>query len=742
MRYAIPSRGARALAPVAGLLVLLGLAAALTPGFAAPPGDGAAAPWKALAARADDPKADPSRLWDDLVAFRQQYPGTPEALEAARVMRRLPSPLDTLDPEKIPELDHFAWQPKELVAVLGEHRGRHGYAVAAVTVSPDGNRIASVGGSQQVRLFDAATLRPLFTAGHGTVTTAAFSPDGKRLATADFYGRVILWDVGNKELKEIAMFPAGTARHYAVAFSPDGKTLAVGSEDSEVHLCDVADAKPRETLRLRDPDKGAPVRAVAFAPKGKALAVAGADGAVRLWDLSGERPKEKPTLFKGHANEARAVAFSPDGTRFASAGTDGKVIVWSASAPGKPAAVLDLGKDVVANALAWSPKGDWLAAGDADGAVRMARLPGLKKTFDLKGHTRAVRALAATPDGKGLVSGSDDCTVRLWDLSKDPPAEKFKPVGPLGRVPMSAFSPDGRTLATAGNDGRVCLWDLTQRPPVERRVLPPGRLPVAPSVVAFSPDGRHVAAGHDGSGGDVWRLWDVSGRAAPVTLRQPEGGVAALAFSPDGRFIASAGSKAVVLWDVKTHKEVRRFEGHEQAVASLAFSGDGTRLLTGGGWMELPRDAKGKPIPDAKFVPHDCAPRIWDVATGRQTATLPAYPSPVLAVALSPDGRLAATCQRGAAIRLYDLAADPPRQDELRGAGGIAWSLAVSPDGTRLASNGPDDCINVWELGSGKRTKLSAPELDSSVAFAPDGRHIAVSLGTGPVYILRLEAPK
>src|SRR5262249_52676145 len=148
----------------------------------------------ALRARLADPKADRDKLRKDVLAFRQAYPGTAEAFQADGLLAQLPSPLDKLDPAAVPALERFDWQPKELVAALGEHRGGHGSVVPAVACSPDGKLVAS-GGGAYVRLWEPATLRHRALLGSDNVLAVAFSKDSKLLAAGTSGGYVRVWDV-------------------------------------------------------------------------------------------------------------------------------------------------------------------------------------------------------------------------------------------------------------------------------------------------------------------------------------------------------------------------------------------------------------------------------------------------------------------------------------------------------------------------------------------------------------------
>lgn len=241
----------------------------------------------------------------------------------------------------------------------------------------------------------------------------------------------------------------------------------------------------------------------------------------------------------------------------------------------------------------------------------------------LKGHLAPVRALAFSPDGRTLLSGSADSSIRLWDVNA---GRELRTVGmSFGAVRAVAFSPDGKTAATGGDDSTVHLLDAATGK--EMRAVR-GAFGIVFSVV-FSPDGRFVATGNSDS---KVHVIEVATGLQRLALSGHTGSVQEVTFSPDGRWIASAaGDGQLVLWDVEAAREQVRFVGHEGDVFGVRFSSDGRTLVSGGA---------------------DGTVRVWDVATGQQRYALAGHTGPVGAVALSPDATQVASGGRDRIVRL------------------------------------------------------------------------------------------
>lgn len=370
--------------------------------------------------------------------------------------------------------------------------------------SPDGSKLATAGFDGRVRIWNESGLR----IGEWGILGIAWHPDGRRLATGDAFGRVAIWNADT--LREFASFQLPTRLAcYRVAFRPDGRQLAAGGGDGPWEVSDAA----------RRP------------------------GAVRVWDLE---TSQETLKLDGFGQGVLGLAYSPEGTRLATGegaqntlgalGRPGEIAVWNA----------DTGKQL------WS----------------------------IVGHEGPITSLAYSPDGERIATTSWDRSAGLWDAKSG--ERKGTLLGHRDWVRGVAFSPKGFTLATAGADGTVCVWSRTTG-----RLLRTFRGHTqSVTGIAFHPRGERLASS---SADKTVKIWDPSHNPEAAVMAG-DGPVTAIAFSPDGHTIYGTGySKAedgtprpaIVAWDATTRTIRTRVFGHTDRILSLAISGDGRRLLSG-----------------------------------------------------------------------------------------------------------------------------------------------------------------
>jgi len=225
--------------------------------------------------------------------------------------------------------------------------------------------------------------------------------------------------------------------------------------------------------------------------------------------------------------------------------------------------------------------------------------------------------------------------------------------------------------------------------------------------VAFSPDGKRIASGSACSGDDTTvKVWDTASGRETLTLKGHKSWVLSVAFSPDGKRIASGSYDGTLkTWDATTGEETQTLNAHRAPVSSVAFSPDGKRIASGS---------------------EDKTVKVWDAASGREMLTLTGHPGRVSSVTFSPDGKRIASASFDGAIKVWD-AASGQETLTLEGHKGPVNSVAFSPDGKRIASVSYDRTLTVWDAASGQETLTLKGHTGgvSSVAFSPDGKRIA-----------------
>jgi WD40 repeat protein len=603
-------------------------------------------------------------------------------------------------------------QKPELVVQTG-----HSYAVTSAAFSPDGKTLASGSADHTIKLWEAGTGRELRTlAGHTDyVNSVAFSPDGQTLASVSRDHTIKLWEVGTG--RELRALTEHTAPVTSVAFSPDGKTLASGSMDRTIKLWEVGTGRQVRTLggHTKGADSVSPqVTSVAFSPDGKTLASGTMDKTVQMWEVSTGR---KLLTLTGHTNRIKSVGFSANGKTLASGSWDSTIKLWEVDT-GRELRTLAGHTGVVdsvahrVNSVAFSFDGKMLASGTGDEAITLWEVGTGRELRTLIGHTASVNSVAFAPDGKMLASGSDDHTIKLWEAGTG--RELRTLTGHTNPISSIAFSPDGQTLASGRWPSHtIKLWDVgTGR---ELRTLT-GHTHAVNSV-AFSPDGKMLASG---SGDYTIKLWEVATGRELRALTGHTNTLISVAFSPDGKTLASGSSdNTIKLWEVATGRELHTLTEHTNRINSIAFSLDGKMLGS---------------------VSMDGTIKLWEVETGRVLRTLSGHTDSNSSISFSADGKTLAGNWVNT-IKLWEVATGRELHT-LTGHTASVTSVAFSPDGKKLASGGWDNTIKLWEVATGRELHTLTGHTASvtAVAFSPGGKALASCSWDGTIKLWRVES--
>jgi WD40 repeat protein/serine/threonine protein kinase len=654
--------------------------------------------------------AVPRASRESLLDIKRRSAGSSQGLKAAEQLRSLASPFDQLAPERIATEERFAWQPTELVGVLGQHRLRHWRAARAVAVSPDGRLLASGGDDAMINLWSAVTGRDRAALqGHTKpVLALAFSPDGKTLVSASQDTTVRSWNVVAATLK--TTFRGHNTPVLCLALDPTNGTLAAGSEDGVVKLWNATTGE--ELASWKHPKR---VTSLAFAPDGSMLAEGSADGTVQLREPG---TGQVARTIAAHTGWVTSLAFAPEGQTLVTSSADGTVKLWDVASTTEQ--LLLRGHTGVIYGVAFAPDGQSLATVGADGTVRLWSLSTKGELFVGKGHAGEVHGLSFTPDSASVATCGADGTVRLWCAATG--KERIVPHGHTSMLYAVACAPDDQTVITASADGTARLWQDQKK-----HVVLEGHAGWV-TAVAFAPAGNVVAtASADGTA----KLWSHTTGREQTTLRGHTGCVLAVAFAPDGRTVATSGADCTVrLWDPVSGQERKTLQRHTAWVTSLAFAPDGQILASASA---------------------DACVQLWELPSAEACGTIHVRSGEVHTLAFAPDGRALAVGSASGSVKLWpiqrvsrqkgkhEVVVEESQRIALRGHADGVFAVAFAPDGKTLASASGDGMIVVWDLVAAKKLlEWKLPGSVQGLAFASDSRHLVTANGNGTCYILRL----
>jgi WD40 repeat protein len=357
-------------------------------------------------------------------------------------------------------------------------------------------------------------------------------------------------------------------------------------------------------------------------------------------------------------------------------------------------------------AVAVSPDGRTIVSGSDDRTVKVWEAESGRLLRSLEGHTGGVNAVAVSPDGRTIVSGSDDRTVKVWEAESGRLLRSLE--GHTDLVRAVAVSPDGRTIVSGSDDRTVKVWEAES-----------GRLLRSLEghtdwvrAVAVSPDGRTIVSG---SRDRTVKVWEAESGRLLRSLEGHTGWVQAVAVSPDGRTIVSGShDRTVKVWEAESGRLLRSLEGHTDWVRAVAVSPDG-RTIVSGSW--------------------DNTVKVWEAESGRLLRSLKGHTGSVRAVAVSPDGRTIVSGSWDNTVKVWEAESGRLLRS-LEGHTGGVNAVAVSPDGRTIVSGSWDHTIRAWNLESGEsRVLFWSDAAIFSLALSGDGQLLACGDVSGRVWI-------
>lgn len=571
------------------------------------------------------------------------------------------------------------------------------------------------------------------------VTGSVTSPDGRTTLTGSSDGAV-RWYAADDPAKAVRTLDAHTSGIARLALSPDGKRLLTARYDGEVKLWDVSgEPKLLQTNTLPG------LSAAEWAPDGKSVAAGTNTGELEVWDVPGG---ERRTLQRGAAQVA-SLALSRDGRTLAARDGRSTVRVYDT---GSGAALMSVSQ---ASAVALSPDGNVLATTDAAGAVRLHEARTGKERGKLAGVTAQVgnAVLLFSPDSRTLSITGRDNSVRHWDLAANAEGAKFPWCNPM------IFSGDSRLRIGVTAAGQLTVWDAATGQQKGEG------WPARAWQLTASADGKLVLL--SGGGGSQVKLFDVAGGGEPAALFKEGAYLNPVLLTPDGKTaVAVADNSQLRFWDVARGAERPAVVLRNNYVVlrnnyfgnwPMAVTEDSRSLVVpiGAGGVKIWDIQTGReraslaPPPGGSYVMHfalsadgstlavsynDGSLRVLDVRTAPERGALAGHVGPVTAVAVSADGKLAATAGEDRTVRLFDPAAPSrPATVVLRGASSAVLGVAVAPDGRTVAGASADGTVRLWPRDAREEllTLRGHGGWAYRVVYLPDGKRALSSGGEG-----------
>ncbi len=559
---------------------------------------------------------------------------------------------------------------------------------------------------QDLRQWEWRYLRQLLRSSKHILELAggavAYSPDGRRIATAGCQKEVKIWDAQTGSL--LFRLRGHTDYPCSVAFSPDGqKLVSAGGNDKLVVVWDLSKRRIIRTFKGHDEA----VVATKFSPDGRRIVSASSDNTVRIWDLN---VSQEVHQLK-HDGRVWAIDISPDGAVIATAsGRDDRSRIqgWNMDTGAR---MWELPGDGHQADLAFSPDGKCLAVADSLQNVRIYDRQTLQRIQIIDTFVGYAPHLTFSPDGTRIAANQADNSVRIWDAERGTVIETIR--GQNSRVQNVAFRPASTEIAFGTVRDFVFVYDAGAEQGTTLLRTQQDRI----TAIGFSPEGSQLAScGEDG----LIQTWDVRQGGTGTRLAKIATPLRSLAYSPDGRFLATCGDDQIArVWDLAAAKCVTEFAAHSRGLQAIAYSPDGTLIATAGRSRQV---------------------KVWEPLSGRVKHSFEHAKREVRSVAFSPDGQFLAVAGPGHLVELWELAAE--ERAFTIDCGVPVYQVAFAPRQEVLAIAAADGSFRFWNWKSNEVQEKSPRNTErsrTSIVFNPSGTRFVTAVAQGSIWLWDVE---
>ncbi len=584
----------------------------------------------------------------------------------------------------------------------------HKRTVTTVKITPDGNFILSGSSDKTLRLWDSNTGEccQIFEGHKKAVNAVEISSDGEFAVSGSADMTLRVWNLTTGHCTNTLK---GRAHVTAITETPDGHAVIVGKSGGVLQLRDLKTMTCQQVFQGHKKQVTSAVMTI----DGRFIVSAGEDGTIRLWDCATTKCLRTFGIHQGHLT---SVAVTPNGQAMLSGGPDGILRIWNLepNALHYEASIhacrqhghkeLEASKEHFQKLLYWAhsswetkkvtaayryltqaravPGYERASAALALNAKLGTALPRkhLREGWfvhTLHGHKKGISAVAVTPDGRFAISGSQDATLRLWDVASAECVRIYK--GPEQNITAVAITPDGRFVVSGSEDKTLHLWDIKSAKCLRTYTGHTQRI----TTLAIFPYGRFILSGSDDR---TMRLWNPATAKCLQTFKGARKNITAMAIAPDNQFFVSGTEDGMLaVWNLTTVKHSKTFQGakpvqsfkaHQRGITTAAVTSDGRFILSGS---------------------KDATLRLWNPGTAKNLITFKGHLDTVTGVTITPDARFALSGSDDKTLRLWDILTGAAlwifegHQKEVK-------AVAMTPDARFAISGGDDTTLRIWEL--------------------------------------------